>query len=99
MTAAALARHVGIGRPAMSATIKRLAARGLVTQQPDASDARRRQLRLTPAGTRALGESSVLETSRLRAVLRRLTPAERKRALDGLALLARAARESMTRRA
>jgi len=98
MTAASLARHVGIGRPAMSATIKRLVSRGLVTREPDATDARRRHLRLTPAGIRALGESSVLETSRVRRMLRCLTPAERKRALDGLSLLARAARESMVRR-
>ena len=98
MTAAALAQHVGIGRPAMSATIKRLAGRGLIMQQTDANDARRRQLRLTTAGRRALGESSVLDTTLLRGVLRRLTPAERARALHGLSLLARAARESMVNR-
>jgi DNA-binding MarR family transcriptional regulator len=98
MTAAALAQHVGIGRPAMSATIKRLLARGLITQQTDANDARRRQLHLTAAGRRALGESSVLDTVLLRGVLRRLTPSERARALDGLSLLARAARESMLNR-
>lgn len=97
MTAASLARHLGIGAPAMSATLKRLVQLGYVAQQTDAADARRRHLRLTGAGARAMRESSVLEPSRLRRMLRRLTNGERERALEGLALLARAARETMTR--
>ena len=40
-----------------------------------------------------MAESSVLETSRVRALLKRLSVTERKQALDGLALLARAARD------
>lgn len=90
---AALARHLRIGAPTLSAALKRLTALGYVRQQADPGDARRRQVWLTPAGARAMSESSVLETSRIRALLRRLAPAERTRALAGLALLARAARE------
>ena len=91
-TPAALARHLGIGAPSMSAVLKRLAALGYVTQDVDPADARRRQVRLTAAGARAMSESSVLDTGRVRAMLRRLAPAERRQALDGLALLAAAAR-------
>ena len=90
---AALARHLRIGAPALSAALKRLTRLGYITQEPDPADARRRQLRLTQAGRRAMAESSVLETARVRALLKRLTPAERAQALEGLGLLARAARE------
>jgi hypothetical protein len=42
---------------------------------------------------------SVLEPARVRAMLRHLTPAERADALRGLALLARAATQEMSRAA
>ena len=90
---AALARHLGIGAPTLSAALKRLARLGYVTQARDPRDARRVEVRLTPAGAQAMSASSVLEASRVKTLLRRLTPAERARALDGLGLLARAARE------
>ena len=92
VTPAALARHLRIGAPTVSAAIRRLVAGGYVEQRADASDRRRRQLRLTAAGGAAMSESSVLEAARVRTLLRQLTAAERVRALDGLALLARAAR-------
>lgn len=94
MTPAALARHLGIGAPALSAAVKRLSARGYIVLERDPSDGRRRRLRLTASGRRAVSAGSVLETGRVRALLRRLDPGERTRALDGLALLARAARET-----
>ena len=50
----------------------------------------------TKAGARAMSESSVLESSRVRALLGKLAPEERARALDGLSLFARAARELAT---
>jgi DNA-binding MarR family transcriptional regulator len=93
VTPAELARHLRIGAPTLSAAIKRLVGLGYVSQEADTTDARRRQLRLTRQGARAMAEGSVLETSRVRALLKRLTVAERERALDGLALLARAARD------
>jgi DNA-binding MarR family transcriptional regulator len=89
---AALARHLAVGAPTMSAAIRRLVDAGYVQQGPDPADGRRRQLRLTPTGAAAMAESSVLDAGRVRAMLRRLTAAERDRALDGLALLAAAAR-------
>lgn len=92
VTPAALARHLGIGAPTLSAALKRLASLGYVSQRRDPEDARLRQVRLTRSGARAMAESSVLEESRVRALLKCLSPEERRRALDGLELLARAAR-------
>jgi hypothetical protein len=43
-------------------------------------------------------ETSVLAAPRVRAMLGALTSDERRRALDGLALLAKAAKETFTRR-
>lgn len=91
--AASLARHLGIGAPALSAALKRLTARGYIVKTHDPNDARRQHVRLTRAGAAAMSESSVLESRRVRAMLRRLSPHQRTRALEGLALLARAARE------
>jgi DNA-binding MarR family transcriptional regulator len=92
MTMTALARHLGIGAPSLSAAIKRLVRLGYVVQQADDRDARRRPLRLSAAGARAMADSSVLDSARVRVLLRGLSTGERARALDGLALLARAAR-------
>ena len=93
VTPAALAKHLRIGASTLSAALKRLARLGYVSQSKDPNDARRTELRLTAAGARAMSESSVLEASRVQALLTRLAPTERARALDGLGLLARAARE------
>ena len=95
-TPASLARHLGVGAPAMSAALKRLARLGYVSQDRNPNDARKIEVRLTGSGARAMAESSVLEPARVDALLKRLDPGERERALDGLALLARAAREMAT---
>ena len=95
-TPAALARHLRIGAPTLSAALKKLARLGYVVQARDPDDARRQQVRLTRAGAEAMSESSVLDAAQVRRLLLRLTPSERTRALDGLGLLARAAREIAT---
>ncbi len=77
----------------MSAALKRLLALGYVSHHKNPSDARKVEVRLTRAGARAMSESSVLEASRVRTLLKRLDASELERALDGLGLLARAARE------
>lgn len=88
----ALARHLGLAASTLSAAVARLAALGYVVQERDHRDRRAIGLRLSRTGAAAMQASSVLESPRVRRMLARLTPAERKRALDGLALLARAAR-------
>jgi DNA-binding MarR family transcriptional regulator len=90
--ATSLARHLGLAASTLSAAIARLAALGYVIQRRDAGDGRAVQLLLSRKGGAAMQASSVLEAARVRKMLDALEPAQRKRALDGLSLLARAAR-------
>jgi MarR family transcriptional regulator, organic hydroperoxide resistance regulator len=95
-TPSVLARHLGVGGPTMSAAVKRLVRLGYVDQERDPADARSVRLRLARKGAAAMRGSSVLEAARVQRVLAKLAPADRRLALDGLAVLARAAREVMT---
>ena len=88
-----LAKHVGIGRPTMSEAIKRLERLGYAERRRSGADRRAVQLFLTARGAAALQGTSVLDTGRLRKAVERLDEQERRAAVEGLALLARAARE------
>lgn len=88
-----LAKHLGVAASTLSAAIARLTSHGYLIQQRDATDRRAIGLLLSAKGAKAMQASSVLESARVKRMLDRLTAAERKRALDGLALLARACRE------
>jgi DNA-binding MarR family transcriptional regulator len=66
---------------------------GYIRSDPPQSDKRQRELRLTEKGEEAMAGTSVLDGERIVALLERLNAAERKSAVDGLRLLARAARE------
>jgi DNA-binding MarR family transcriptional regulator len=90
-----LAKHLGVTASTMSISVDRLVSGGWLLRDRDPVDGRRICLRLTPAGARMKAAQSVLDPDRVRAVLRRLTPAERAEALHGLALLARAASEEI----
>jgi DNA-binding MarR family transcriptional regulator len=79
----------------MSLTVDRLEKKGYVVRMRDTADRRRVHLRLTSAGVRMRQESSVLDPPRVEALVRRLTDRERDLAIQGLSLLARAAREQM----
>jgi DNA-binding MarR family transcriptional regulator len=72
--------------------LKRLAALGYVSVRRNGADARRMDVRLTRAGARAMSASSVLDRARVERVLARLSTADRRRAVAGLELLARASR-------
>lgn len=89
--AGALARHLGVAPSSLSALLKRLSGLGLVEDGPTA-DARQRQLRLTDAGRSALAADGVLDPDRVAALLGLLSPDERRQAVEGLGLLAQAAR-------
>lgn len=91
--AAALARHMGVGASTLSAAIKRLTALGYIVREREAADQRALSLRLSGPGARAMQTGSVLETRRVAALLGRLEGADRARAIEGLRLLADAARE------
>jgi len=93
-----LARHLGVGGPTISAAVKRLVRLGYVEQDRDPDDARGVRLRLAQKGATAMRDSSVLEPERVRRMLAKLAPRDRRVALDGLAILARAARRVMEER-
>jgi MarR family transcriptional regulator, organic hydroperoxide resistance regulator len=92
---AALAAHMGVTASTMSITVERLVRGGYVSRIRDLNDTRRVQLRLTESGVRIKSEKSVLDPERVRAMLANLTREERRRALTGLALLARASQQAM----
>lgn len=89
---AALARHLGIGRSTLSAALTALEAKGLVTVERDAADGRRRRVQLTESGQAAINADSVLDEARVAALLDQLGEEEQRRAVEGLELLASAAR-------
>lgn len=97
MTAGRLARHLRVGASTLSATVQRLVRLGYIVRTRAERDARVADLRLTTAGARAMRASSVLDDARVAAVLGELSSEERRRALDGLSLLARASRALASR--
>ena len=90
-----LAAHMGVTPATMSLAIDRLERKGYVVRLRDAKDRRRVHVRLTTAGVRVREASSVLDPTRVESLVARLTDEERTRAIEGLALLARAAQEQM----
>jgi DNA-binding MarR family transcriptional regulator len=90
-----LAAHMGVTASTMSLMIDRLARNGYVLRERDAQDGRRVGLRLTKAGVRIKSEKSVLDPARVKAVLNQLTTEERRQAIQGLALLAKASTQAM----
>jgi DNA-binding MarR family transcriptional regulator len=82
----------------MSLHVERLVRQGYVIRERDPADRRVLALRLTDAGVRVKRAQTVLDPARVASVLGRLAPEERRLALEGLALLARAAeRETASR--
>ena len=90
MSVTDLADHMGVTVATMSLAIDRLEQKTLVRRERDATDRRRVLLRITPAGVRLREAKSVLDPVRVEQVLSKLASQDRAKALDGLALLARA---------
>ncbi len=97
ITAGELAAHLGVGGPAVSASLVRLERLGYLERGRKTSDRRLSELRLTAQGADALQATSVLDKELVAAALARLTAAERSQAVLGLEVLARAARELQVR--
>ena len=74
----------------MSLAVDRHERRGYAKRARDPRDRRRVLVRITAAGVRVREAKSVLDPIRVEAVLGRLAPDRRRRALDGLRLLAEA---------
>jgi len=86
-----LAAHLGVVASTLSAALQRLERLGYITSTPADGDRRRRELRLTDLGAKAMASTSVLDATRLEKLLARLSAKERYEAIHGLGLLARAA--------
>lgn len=95
MSLSGLAAHMGVTPGTMSIHVDRLERKGFVRRSRDAQDARVVRLRVTAAGARVRDSKSVLDADRVERLLARLKAGERKQAIAGLALLARAANEEM----
>ena len=86
-----LAAHMGVTMSTMSLGVDRLERDGYVRRTRDRNDKRRLRLLLSGKGQRIREAHSVLDRDKVSALLGRLTEGERRAALHGLELLARAA--------
>jgi DNA-binding MarR family transcriptional regulator len=90
-----LASHMGLAASTVSEAISRLERFGYVTKGAgSARDRRQVDILLTRKGVEAVRSTSVLETDRLRTVLRRLHRRKLAAAVNGLGELARACRSA-----
>lgn len=95
LTIGEMARHLERAQSVISEIVDRLEADGWLERMRDSRDRRRSLVWLTSAGQEVLRQAaSVLSEERLERALRRMRPAERRKLLDGLRALVRAADES-----
>lgn len=90
-----LARHLGVARSTLSEALKRLVRLGFVSATSGMSQ-RTMAVILTPQGVRAIRDTSVLETDRLRAALRTKSARDRAIIVAGMSRLAAACRSMDT---
>ena len=86
-----LAEYMGVTASTMSLNLKRLEEAGFVFRARDPDDRRVMNVRLTSTGERVRDTTGMLDTERVDALLRGMRPEDRRRAVEGLALLADAA--------
>jgi DNA-binding MarR family transcriptional regulator len=77
----------------LSAAIRRLTELAYIRSEPAQADMRQRELRLTTRGAKAMAETSVLDGRRVAALLKLIDSEKRQAALNGLRVLAAAARQ------
>lgn len=90
-TAGALAAHLGVAASTLSATLMRLESLGLVARTRGGADRRFVAPKLTAKGRAAIASTSVLDAKRVASLLDGLSAPDRRRAAEGLRLLASAA--------
>src|SRR3954463_10361426 len=88
---AKLATHLGIARSTLSEALKRLIALGFASSAT--TGRRTNQVLLTEKGARAIRETSVLETNRLRSAMKSLSSRDLGRVAGGMERLASVCRE------
>ena len=89
-----LASHLSVSRSTVSEALKRLVVLGFVARAAKGDDKRVAGVVLTPKGARAIRDTSVLETARLRAVLARASRTDRVSIVAGMSRLAAACRRA-----
>lgn len=88
-----LARHMDLSASTLSEAVKHLVVFGYIEKlASEPGDRRAIGLKLTAKGVSAVRTTSVLEAGRISAVLRRMPPSDRAKAIEGLTLLANACR-------
>lgn len=88
-----LSRHMDLAASTLSEAVKHLVAFGYIEKfASEPGDRRAIGLKLTTKGVAAVRATSVLEADRISAVLRRMSPSDRAKAIEGLTLLANACR-------
>jgi DNA-binding MarR family transcriptional regulator len=97
-TLSKLAEHMGVGRSAMSLTVKRLVRGGYIRSARDQNDARCVGLTLTPAGARVKEQNTVLDPELVKKMFRLMSSNELEIALQGIEYLARGARILLAQR-
>lgn len=98
LSASRLAKHLGVGRSTLSEVISHLVEQKFLQSHQDHRDERKKRLTVTASGVAAMSTASVLDHEKVVAVLSRLTPQERLKVIEGLALLADAAMQLRCRR-
>lgn len=91
-TLSKLADHMGVGRSAMSLTVKRLVRGRYIASTRDQKDGRRVGLTLTPAGARVKEQNTILDPELVKKMFRLMSDGELEMALAGIELLAKHAR-------
>ena len=90
----ALADLMGVTAGTMSVAVDRLVKGGYVSRAIDGDDRRRVLLRLSRTGAQLCEAHSVLDPELIGAMIAQLPEDDRAKALDGLAILARAANDA-----
>ncbi len=86
-----LARHMGVTASTMSLALDRLESGGYVARERDAEDGRKVGVKLTAAGEKLRRASSVLDPELVVRLVGLLGVEDRRRAIEGLELLSKAA--------
>jgi DNA-binding MarR family transcriptional regulator len=92
MSPGRLAGHMALRPSTVSEAVKRLERLGYLTRRRMPGDGRRLELFLAPKGVEAMKGTSVLDAGRVKRLLDLLPPQMRTQAVEGLSLLADAAR-------
>ncbi|HEY7474525.1 MAG TPA: MarR family transcriptional regulator [Vicinamibacterales bacterium] len=95
LTLTQLATHMDLSRSTLSEAVSKLEAFGYVEKAVPRRDRRQVAIVLTGKGVTAVRRTSVLESTRLHAVLARLSKSQRAAIIGGLETLARACRQAV----